>query len=96
MPPKPTTLRGVPLGQEALLADGSWVRVATVICQQPFVRRPDDEPRQGPRPMPGHTAVFDTRVPAAVAGDTAPVADPLGGAAGDDAGPNLFHPEGAP
>lgn len=96
MAAKPTTLREVAIGHEALLADGSWVRVATSLAGQPFVRRADEEPRQGPRPMPGHTPVYDTRAPAAVARDTAPVADPLGGAAGESAGPNLFHPEGTP
>jgi hypothetical protein len=95
MAAKPTTLREVTVGHEAQLADGSWVRVVTVLAQQPFVRRPDDGERQGPRPMPGHTPVYDTRAPAAIARDTAPVADPLGGSAGD-AGPNLFHPEGTP
>jgi hypothetical protein len=99
MPPKPTTLRGVAVGHEALLADGSWVRVAATLAGQPFVRRADEGARQGPRPMPGHTPVFDTRAPAAdaAARDTTPVADPVGGApAGDAAGPTLFNPEGTP
>jgi hypothetical protein len=103
MPPKPTTLGAVPLGHYARLGDGSWVRVVASLQGQPFVRPADGEPlrvvgegeRSGPRPMPRHTRIADSREPAAVAGDTAPVADPLGAGAAD-AGPNLFHPEGTP
>jgi hypothetical protein len=57
----PRFLVEVPVGDYARLGDGSWVRIAACLANQPFVR-PHPEPavtpvRNGPRPMPGHTPV---------------------------------------
>jgi hypothetical protein len=90
---RPTLLRDVPLGHEAQFENGEWVRVAATIAGQRYVRRDTDGPRQGPRPIPGHTPVVDTRAPTASADRTA-VADPIAGAA--DRETNLFRTEDKP